>query len=237
MSVYVYAIAKASHPLDLEGLKGVGEPPAELHTVRSGDLCAVVSETPEDLSVKRRDVEAHHEVQEHLWAGGPTLPLSFGFVATDEDAVRAVLEERAEAMSQRLDELAGRVEFNVKGVADEDTLLRAVLEESEQARALNEATREGGGTYEDRLALGELLNQGVQSQQDALAEQVLAELRPLVASEKIAPPSQQYFVNASFLVEDERSKEFAEAGREMAERLGESVELRLRGPLPPYSFV
>lgn len=237
MSVYVYAIAKASHPLDLEGVEGVGEPPTELRTVRNGDLCAVVSETPDDLSVKRRDVEAHHRVQEQLWAGGPMLPLSFGFVATDEDAVRAVLEERAEAMSQRMDELTGRVEFNVKGVADEDTLLRTVLRDSEQARALNEATREGGGTYEDRIALGELLNQGVQSQQDALAERVLAELRPLVAAENIAPPSQQYFVNASFLVEEERSKEFAEAGREMAERLGEGVELRLRGPLPPYSFV
>ncbi|WP_179382094.1 GvpL/GvpF family gas vesicle protein [Streptomyces sp. SA15] len=237
MSLYVYAITKASHPLNLGGLKGVGEPPAELHAVRDGELCAVVSEAPEHLSIARRDVEAHHEVQEHLWADGTTLPLSFGFVAPDENAVHAILEERGEAFTQRLDELTGRVEFNVKGLQDEDTVLRAILEESEQARALSEATREGGGTYEDRLALGQLVAQEVQSRQQALAEEVLAALRPFVVSERLAPPSQQYFVNVSFLVEDERSKEFADAGSELAERFGEGIELRLRGPLPPYSFV
>lgn len=237
MSVYVYAITRTSHPLDLKGTDGVGEPPTEVHVVRGDSLCAVVSEAPEDLSMARRDLQAHHDVQERLLAEGPTLPLSFGFVAADEDAVRGVLEERAELFSQRLDELTGRVEFNVKGVADEDTVLRAVLEENPQARELNERTREGAGTYEDRMALGQLLAQEVNNRQDALAEEVLTALRPLAEGENVAPPSQQYFVNASFLVDDDRSEEFTRAGEELAERYGEGVELRLRGPLPPYSFV
>jgi hypothetical protein len=237
MSVYVYAITRASHPLDLEGTKGVGDPPTEVRVVRGDSLCAVVSEAPDDLSMARRDLEAHHGVQERLLVGGPTLPLSFGFVAADEDAVRGVLAERAELFSQRLDELAGRLEFNVKGLADEDTLLRAVLEENTQARALNERTREGGGTPEDRMALGELVAQEVNNRQDALAEEILAALRPLAAGENVAPPSQQYFVNASFLVDDDRSEEFTRAAQELAERYGQGVELRVRGPLPPYSFV
>lgn len=237
MSVYVYAITKAEHPLDLDDVTGVGEEPAELHTVSNGGLRAVVSETPEDLSVARRDLEAHHEVQEQLWADGAILPFSFGFVAPDEDAVRALLEERAEAFSQRLDELTGCAEFNIKGVQDEDTLLRAVLADSERARQLNESIREGGGSYEDRLALGELVAGEVQTRQSALAEEVLTALRPFALAEKVSPPSQQYFVSVSFLVEDERSEEFTRAGGELAARLGEGVELRLRGPLPPYSFV
>lgn len=237
MSVYVYAITKTAHPLELDDVKGVGEGPAELRTVGNDDLSAVVSEAPEDLSVSRRDVEAHQEVQEHLWAEGPILPLSFGFVAQDETAVRALLEERAEAFSQRLDELTGKAEFNVKGVQDEESLLRTILTDSPRARELNDAIRESGGTYEDRLALGELVAQEVQARQAALAEEALAALRPLVLAEHVAPPSQQYFVNASFLVEGERSEEFTRAGGELAERLGEGVELRLRGPLPPYSFV
>jgi hypothetical protein len=237
MSVYVYAITRAEHPLDLDDVHGVGEDGGDLHAVSSGSLSAVVSEAPADLSVARRDLEAHHEVQENLWSDGAILPLSFGFVAPDEDSVRALLDERAEAFSQRLDELSGTAEFNVKGVTDEDVLLRAILTDSEQARTLNESIRDGGGTYEDRLALGELVAQEVQNRNAALAEEVLAALRPLVVSEQVAPPSQQYFVNASFLVEDARSEEFTRAGGELAERLGGGVELRLRGPLPPYSFV
>ncbi|MET9968847.1 GvpL/GvpF family gas vesicle protein [Streptomyces sp. NPDC006356] len=237
MSVYVYAITKDSHPLDLGDTEGVGDPPGELRVVRAGSLCAVVSESPDDQSVARRDLEAHHAVQERLWTEGSTLPLSFGFVAADDEAVRGVLEERAQLFAQRLDELAGRAEFNVKGVLDEDTVVRAVLEENAQARELNRRTLEGGGAYDDRLALGQLVAQEVQGRQDALAEEVLAGLRPLAEAEKIAPPSQQYFVSASFLVADDRSEEFGRAGQELAERYGEAVELRIRGPLPPYSFV
>jgi hypothetical protein len=237
MSVYVYAITKQAHPLGLDDVRGVGEDPAELRAVSSAGLSAVVSEAPEVLSVSRRDVEAHHEVQEQLWSDGTILPLSFGFVAEDESAVEALLQERAETYSRRLDELTGCAEFNVKGVADEDTLLRAILTESAQARELNETIREGGGTYDDRLALGELVAGEVQARQQALGEEALAALRPYARAEQLSPPSQQYFVNASFLVDEERSEEFAEAGGELAEALGEGVELRLRGPLPPYSFV
>ena len=236
MSVYVYAITKDSHPLDLDSLKGVGESPAELRVVHGDSLCAVVSETPEDLSVGRRDLEAHYEVIEHLWGDGTVLPLSFGFVAQDDDAVRAVLEAGAEGFSQRLEEFTGRAEFNVKGIHSEDALLRDVLETSEQARALNEATRAGEGTYEDRLALGELIAQEVQTRQEALAAEVLAALQPLALSEKPAQPSQQYFVNVSFLVDRDRSEEFTRTAQELAERYGEQVDLRVRGPLPPYSF-
>lgn len=237
MSVYVYAITRDSHPLDLDGAKGVGEPPGEVRVVRGGSLCAVVSESPDDLSVARRDLQAHQDVQERVWADGPALPLSFGFVATDEEAVRAVLEERAQLFAQRLDELAGRAEFNVKGVLDEDTVVRAVLEQNAQVRELSERTREGGGTYEDRLALGQLVAQDVQSREEAIAEDVLAALRPLATAEQVSPPSKQYFVSASFLVPEDRSEEFGRTCSELAERYGEGVELRLRGPLPPYSFV
>ncbi|KUJ66493.1 gas vesicle protein [Streptomyces albus subsp. albus] len=236
MPVYVYAITSASHPLRLDDVHGVGDPPAALYTVSGDSLRAVVSDVPDDLSVARRDLEAHHAVQERLRADGSALPVGFGFVAADDDAVRTVLRERAEEFSRVLEELSGRVEFNVKAVQNEDGLLREALARSEQASRLNEATRTGGGTYEDRLALGELLAQEVQARQEALAAEIVEALRPLVHSEQLSPPSQQYFLNASFLVEDDKAEEFTRTAGKLAERYAEVAELRVRGPLPPYSF-
>ncbi|GGT08411.1 GvpL/GvpF family gas vesicle protein [Streptomyces chromofuscus] len=236
MTLYVYAITNDSHPLRLDDLKGVGDSPSELRVVRGDSLCAVVSDAPEDLSLARRNLEAHHTVQERLWSDGVTLPLGFGFVAQDEEAVRTVLEQGAEQYAQRLAELAGRVEFNVKGVQDEDTLLRQIVEESDRIRELNEATREGRGSPEQRIALGQLVAQEVQARQDALAERVVTTLRPLGDAENVSPPSQQYFVNASFLMADEKSQEFTDACARLSEQLPEGAELRLGGPLPPYSF-
>ncbi|WP_155058420.1 GvpL/GvpF family gas vesicle protein [Streptomyces blattellae] len=236
MSLYVYAITEDSHPLRLDDLKGIGEPPSELRVVHGDSLRAVVGEAPEEISVTRRDVEAHHTVQERLWAQGVSLPLSFGFVAADEDAVRAVLVQGAEQYAQRLTELTDRVEFNVKGVQDEDAVLRDIIEGSARIRELNEATREGRGTYEEQLELGQLVAQEVQRREEALAEQVVTALRPLTYAENLSAPSQQYFLNVSFLVDGERAKEFAEAARELDEELADAAEVRLRGPLPPYSF-
>ena len=80
MSVYVYAITGATHPLRLDGLKGVGDPPGELRTVCTESLCAIISDAPEELRAKRRDVAAHQDVQQRLLEDGTALPMRFGLV-------------------------------------------------------------------------------------------------------------------------------------------------------------
>ncbi|MFC9758920.1 GvpL/GvpF family gas vesicle protein, partial [Streptomyces sp. NPDC056921] len=66
MAVYVYSIVPTSHPQRLDGLDGVGDPPAALRTVQTGKLSAVISDAPEELRPKRRDLGAHQAVQERL---------------------------------------------------------------------------------------------------------------------------------------------------------------------------
>ncbi|MFE2638518.1 GvpL/GvpF family gas vesicle protein [Streptomyces scopuliridis] len=236
MSVYVYAITSSECHPRLDDLHGVGEEAPPLRTVTEGALRAVVSDAPADLRAKRRDLSAHHEVQERLLSERAVLPMRFGLTAADDDAVRAALSEHAELYSERLAELEGRVEFNLKASEDEGVLLRQVIEESDEVRRLNEATREGGGTYEERLALGELVAQEVGARQDSLTAELTEALRPCASAESEGATS-EYFLNVSFLVDRDRVREFTSAAEKLAERYGPDVELRLRGPLPPYSFV
>ncbi|WP_046494205.1 GvpL/GvpF family gas vesicle protein [Streptomyces odonnellii] len=237
MSVYVYAITSSECDPRLDDLHGVGEEAPSLRTVTEGALKAVVSDAPEKLRAKRRDLSAHHEVQERLLSEHAVLPMRFGLTAADDDTVRAALSEHAELYSERLAELAGRVEFNLKASEDEETLLRQVIEESDEVRGLNEATRGGGGTYEERLALGELVAREVAARQDSLTAEVTEALRPCADAESEGGATSEYFLNVSFLVDRDRVREFTSAAEKLAERYGPDVELRLRGPLPPYSFV
>ncbi|MGP4000861.1 GvpL/GvpF family gas vesicle protein [Streptomyces sp. 8N706] len=237
MSVYVYAITDSRHPLDLSGLKGVGDPPNPLRTVRAGELAAVVSDAPEDLRAKRRDLSAHHEVQERLLIDGTALPLRFGLLAADDSAVRKELEERAEQYGERLKGLEGRVEFNLKVSQEEEALLREVLEESEEARRLNRTIRSGEGTPDTQLLLGELVSGLVQARQEARAEEVVHMLRAMADEELLAAPTQDDFLNVSFLIPREKAQEFAQAEQKLADTYGDTFDFRLRGPLPPYSFV
>ena len=70
MSTYVYGIAASSHPSLPEGMGGVGDPPREVRILREGDLAAVVSEAPEGLRPKRKDLLAHQNVLSEAGAAG-----------------------------------------------------------------------------------------------------------------------------------------------------------------------
>ncbi len=92
----------------------MGDPPSELRTVSTDRLTAVVSDAPPGLRAKRRDVMAHQNVLEALMVSGATLPMRFGLVGPGDDEVTAALEREADAYEERLAELDGRVEYNLK---------------------------------------------------------------------------------------------------------------------------
>jgi Gas vesicle synthesis protein GvpL/GvpF len=128
----------------------------------------------------------------------------------------------------------------VKGAYDETRLLRAVVEGSPAVARLREQVRglsEEAGRYE-RIRLGELVAAEVEQLRERDASRLHARLDPLaVAASREAASGLQTAVNSAFLVERARMAEFAEAVDAAREELGDRVELRLLGPLPPYSFV
>jgi hypothetical protein len=237
VSVYVYSVTTTSHPHRLDGLKGVGDPPAELRTVREGDLAAVVSDAPDALRPKRRDLGAHQAVQERLMADGAVLPLQFGLTAANDDAVRTALADRAGQYAERLAALDGHVEYNVKSAVDQEVLLREILLRSEEARRMNTLITSGDAPPDMPMALGELIAREVESRNAALAEVVVGRLRPRSEDTRRSDPVGEDFVNVSFLVPRKEEEQFSGAVDDLATELGEAFDVRCRGPLPVYSFV
>lgn len=237
MSVYVYAITDAEHRLGVEGATGVGEDPAPLRVVRAGRVAAVVSDAPDNLRAKRRDLKAHQDVLEALGRQGAVLPMRFGMLADDDDAVQAELGRRDEEFVRRLRAVEDRVEFNVKATQDEDAALLEVIRENAEVQRLNELTRGGGGSYDDRIALGEAVSADVQARQTRMTEEIRQALRPLAHDESVGEPGGESFMSVSFLVDRARAEEFANAVRKVSDDVGHGVVLRVNGPLPPYSFV
>ncbi|MGV9940195.1 GvpL/GvpF family gas vesicle protein [Streptomyces sp. NPDC003401] len=237
MSTYIYGITAASHPALPEGLNGVGEPPLPVRVLRAGDLAAVVSDAPENLRPKRRDLLAHQTVLGEAGAEGCVLPMRFGSVAPDDDAVAGVLTERAEHYLERLRALENKVEYNVKASHVEDAVLHQVMADSPELRAMAEANRQaGGGSYEQKIQLGEMVAAAVKARETEDAAEVRLVLEPLAASVEPGPESTGWLANVSFLVDRDEAARFLDA----AEGLRESrphLEVRVNGPLPPYSFV
>jgi Gas vesicle synthesis protein GvpL/GvpF len=238
MSTYVYAFTHSAHPLPVDGLAGVGAQATPLRVVRHDGLAAVVSDAPESLRAKRRDLEIHHRVLEILGGGGALLPMRFGMLAPDDAAVQATLASRADHYRTLLARVEGRVELNVKAVHREEPLLRELLLEHRTLRERNEALRDnGGGTHADKVAFGERLMAAMEDRRARDAERVVAELRPHAALVSLGPPASGCFVNASFLVGTGARPAFDAALARLREELVELADVRVHGPLPPYSFV
>ncbi len=238
MSTYVYGFMNASHPLPVEGLTGVGEQTPPLRVVRHDGLIAVVSNAPENLRAKRRDLDAHEKVLEAMSAAGTVLPMRFGTVAADDAAVQAELASRVKRYAKLLSRLEGMVELNVKALHREDAVLRELLLGNRDLRGLSEALRAaGGGSRQEKVELGQKLAVALEDRRAQDAEHVLSHLRPHASEVNLGPPVDGCFVNASFLVAESRREEFDDSLSRLRQKLSWLMELRSYGPLPPYSFV
>jgi hypothetical protein len=238
MSTYVYGFAKADHPLPLSGLIGVGKAGPPVRLVRQNGLVAVVSDAPVELRAKRRDLEAHHGVVDSLYGHGPVLPLRFGTMAPDDDAVRRELAASASRYAELLRRLDGHVEVNVKARHDEREVLADMLAGNPALAERNEALRAtGGGGYQEQVAFGEQVAAVMEQRRRHDAERVVAGLRPHAADVRLAPPVDGCFVNASFLVVRAKVAEFETTASRLRDEQPTYAEVRVSGPLPPYSFV
>ncbi|OKJ65410.1 gas vesicle protein [Streptomyces sp. CB02009] len=237
MALYVYAITAENHPLDIGDLSGVGSEPTAVRGIASGPLRAVVSDISEKIRPKRRDLSIHQEVQEHLMRGGAVLPLQFGYTAADESTVEQVLFKNADGYLANLERLGGCAEYHVRASQDEEELLRQILHETPEARELNERMRGGDRDPQLPMALGQLIAAQVQERQDALASGLVEALLPFAREHTVRQASGADFLNFSLLVPDDRREEFRTVAAGLARQIGDGVEFRLSGPLPPYSFV
>ena len=236
MSTYVYGFTHATHPLVVDDLPGVGSKP--LRVLSSIGLAAVVSDAPEGLRAKRRDLEAHQAVLEALSAAGTVLPMRFGTVAPRDVSVVTELEANAPRYRQLLAQLAGRVELNVKAVHREDAVLSELLQRDRALRERNQTLRvRGGGSYEDKVEFGEAVAAALAERRDQDAAVVVAALRPYASQVSVGPAVDGSFVNVSFLVANVDRTRFDASVSELGRELSGIADVHCYGPLPPYSFV
>jgi hypothetical protein len=204
-------------------------------------ICALVGDAPDGpVQVRRDALLAHNQVLHEAMGNGPVLPLRFGIVLPDDDAVRSeVLEPNGPALAARLEALDGTAEFQVKVTFDSDRVLSSILAAEGPLADIAARVRQlpGAAGHFDRIRLGELISQRVDARAEAVEAEVVGALEPLaVATARGRRQHEWMAVNTALLVEDARRKAFdAAVDRLAAEHAGE-LQFRVIGPLPPHSF-
>ncbi len=242
MGTYVYGIVPGDVEL-VPDTEGVGDPPGEVTLVRHGELAALVSEVdisqplgqPDDLRVHE------HLLDSTVAAGIPVLPVRFGAVLGDEDAVTdELLAKHHDLFAAALNELEGSAEYVLHGRYVEDVVLREVLTENSAAARLRDQLRDRPGEADQdlRIQLGEIVTSAIEAKRNADTGKAIELLKPhTIASSLRQPTHEQDAVHIAFLVDLNKEDEFDEAVDALGRDWEGRVRLRLRGPLAPYDFV
>jgi hypothetical protein len=230
-AVYVYGVVGAG--TSIPATDGVESSP--VGTLEHAGLTALVSPIAK-TELRARDVRAHWRVLEHAFEHGAVLPVRFGTVMESEDAVRSrLLEPNEERLTELLQAMHGHIQLNVKGRYDEEALLRQIVrEEPAIARLRERVTR--SGTVADQLALGQQVEQAIAQRRARDASTVRRTLEALAAAAREEQVRHPDAFNIAFLVERNDADSFSENVSNVREELGERIEIRYVGPIPPFSF-
>ena len=236
MSTYVYGITPAElEPPDLAGLGG-----EELRLIVLDELAAVVSTTgDEPLRATSAGLKAHTRVLDALAAETTVLPLRFGTVLADDDAViDEMLTPNVDQLQELLENLDGHVQLTVKVFSDEDQVVGEIVKSDPRIARLWKKVQgvPPAAAYYDRIELGQQIHHEIQARRDAAAEPLFDALAPLAAGAQAKKPAQDLIIlDADFLVERDRIDEF-DAEVDALAKARPELQFRYLGPMPVYSF-
>lgn len=242
---YVYAIVPGTARLP-GGLVGFGGP---LLAVTCHHLAAVVSKMgaaagTEDgvtLPPSRENLLRHEAVVEAVCAGSAALPVRFGTVLADSDAVLRALSKHYDVLQADLARLGDKIEFGVTALWREarQSELAPPSEGERRRRAVLKAAGSGarGTAYLTARLAEHHQAEALRKRAQALAEELDAGLRPhVIECRRSLCPSERLALRDVYLVEREQRGAFVEAFDELRGRHPEQ-HLLMSGPWPPYSFV
>ena len=239
--VYVYGIVPADVEIEPDA-QGVGEPPAEVRTIEHGDIAALVSAVATDKPLGRpEDLAAHSALLDGAAGEVPVLPMKFGAVLTGVDQVtEELLGPYHDEFAAALSELEGKAEYVLRGRYRQDAVLSEILSENEDLERLREQIRgkPEDATRNERMALGEAINEALAAKRTAdtdKAAEVLRELGLTVAARE--PTHEEDAVHLVCLAETAKQSDLEDAAGRLADEWTDRVDLRLLGPLAPYDFV
>ena len=240
---YIYGIVQAGVRIP-EGLEPIptADEGTQLGLVTEGRLAAVVSDVDAGRALgTRKDLMAHEAVLNAIAQDTPVLPMRFGAVVTDDDAVaEELLAPHQDYFVRALEQLEGHVEFRLRGDYDQDVILTRILEADPRIQQMREkiAGVDEDASYYDRIQLGEAISKAMeQIRADDAQACVDAISKFAVATEVKEVGGENGAVHVAFLVRSDHRSDFERAVDDLGDAWSGRVELRLIGPTAAFDFL
>jgi hypothetical protein len=238
---YIYCIIETKQERNF-GPVGIGGRGDEVLTIGYDDLSTVVSNYPlTKITANRENMLTHQKVIEDVMKEfDGVLPVRFGTIASGADEVRNLLDRRYIEFKTALRNMGHKVELGVKGVwKNMDAIFSDIVKENEAVKNLKRALAEGNSNdMQAKMGLGRMVKKALDEKKEKLAEEIVDRLRR-TSCEHILNNTigDEMFMNAAFLVDKGREKEFDNIIEDLSDEYKDRVRFMYAGPLPVFNFV
>jgi len=237
---YLYAVIAVA---DSEGMRpdvrGIDD--GEIHTIVAGEAAAVVSDVPNrKMRPERRNLAAHQGVLKWLMGITTPLPIAFGIIADNADAVKKILANNRKVFLEQLQRVKDKVEMGVRVTWDVPNIFEYFVITHPELKTLRDryfgTNREP--TQEQKIELGRMFDHLLNEDRETYTEQVseiLAKYCFEIKENKCGRENE--VMNLACMVGRQGMGRFEEGIFEAANLFDNSFTFDFNGPWAPHNFV
>jgi hypothetical protein len=258
MALYVFCFAQSELVGEFEGSSAEGCGALSLFHPFP-DVCAVVSETPEEdfcgpgAEARMRDLAwvgpralRHEAVVERVMRYSPVLPVRFGTLFSSQESLAEFLALHQKTIAGFLEQVTGQDEWSVKGLLDRRRAAANLLSTSLASGQEQLATLSPGKRYFEEQRMRAATERELSLWLKETCRQVASSLMsqasnfcecPVVLHET-AEVGVEQVLNWAFLLPRSATRAFrAQISEVNAHHAQHGLAFELSGPWPPYRFV
>ena len=239
---YIYCIIATSQERNF-GPIGIGERGDDVLTIGYNDLSMVMSNHPiVKFVVNRENMLAHEKVIEEVMKEfDSVLPVRFGTIASSADETRNLLDRRYREFKTLLRDMDHKVELGVKGIwKNMDVIFKEIVEENKGIKKTKENIQNDKGkkNIQAKMEIGKMVEHALAIKKEKEAENIVNTCKRAAFDYKLnRTVSDEMFMNAAFLVDKGREKEFDNIMDDLSNKYKDRIKFMYAGPLPVFNFV
>jgi hypothetical protein len=238
---YIYCIIETKQERNF-GPIGIGGRGNEVLTIGYDDLSTVVSiHSLTKITANKDNMLTHQRVIEQVMQEfDSVLPVRFGTIACSADEVRNLLDRRYREFKTTLRNMDHKIELGVKGIwKNMDAVFDEIVQEDKTIRNLKKAIEEKNSEdIQAKMGVGRLVKQALDKKKEKQTEKIIDRLRRTSVEYKLNDTiGDEMFMNAAFLIDKGREKEFDNIMDDLSDEFKDVVKFLYAGPLPVFNFV
>jgi len=238
---YIYCIIGTKQERNF-GPIGIGGRDDEVLTIGYDDLSMVVSSCPmTKFIVSSENMLTHMRVIEKVMNEfDSVLPVRFGTVASNADEIRNLLDRRSWEFKSLLRDMDHKVELGVKGLwKNMNVIFEEIVEKNREIKRAKERIQNKAGkkNMQAKMEVGRMVEEALKKKKEQEAEKIVDVLKRAAFEYKLNKIiGDEMFINAAFLVDKGREKEFDNMMDDLSEEYKNRIKFMYAGSLPVYNF-